>query len=116
MLVCVFSHNFAHETAGAARTRHSLLPLFGGTDRSQQSSGKSCREKANARVATSHRSSPGLTGRPSTPRPLDSIVAVSGILGGFNRSSQHPLYGSLVGIRRGVPPVFSSQGLSGAWC
>src|SRR5713101_4756173 len=35
--------------------------------------------------------------------------------GGFNRSSQHPLYGSLVGIRRGFPPVFSSQGFSGAW-
>ena len=30
MLVCVSSHKFAHETAGAARTRHSLLPLFGG--------------------------------------------------------------------------------------
>ena len=28
MLVCVSSHNFAHETAGAARTRHSLLPSF----------------------------------------------------------------------------------------
>src|SRR5438552_5089727 len=28
MLVCVSSHNFAHETAGAARTRHSLLPLL----------------------------------------------------------------------------------------
>src|SRR5882762_8046005 len=27
MLVCVFSHSLAHETAGAARTRHSLLPL-----------------------------------------------------------------------------------------
>src|SRR5260370_8925242 len=28
MLVCVSSHNFAHETAGAARTRSSLRPLF----------------------------------------------------------------------------------------
>src|SRR5258708_18671086 len=28
MLVCVFSHNLAHETAGAARTRHSPRPLF----------------------------------------------------------------------------------------
>jgi len=26
-----FSHRFAHETAGAARIRHSLLPPFGGT-------------------------------------------------------------------------------------
>src|SRR3982074_1882294 len=30
--------------------------------------------------------------------------------GGFNRSSQHFVYDSLVGIRRGFPPVFSSQG------
>src|SRR5260370_6447787 len=44
MLVCVSSHNFAHETAGAARTRHSLLPLRGRM--SVQTSGKPCREKA----------------------------------------------------------------------
>src|ERR1700754_53895 len=30
MLVCAFTTHFARETAGAARTRHSLLPLFGG--------------------------------------------------------------------------------------
>src|SRR3979409_1873041 len=30
MLVCVFLCNFAHETAGAACTRHSLRPLFSG--------------------------------------------------------------------------------------
>src|SRR6478752_3892336 len=29
MLVCVFCALFAHETAGAACTRHSLLPLLG---------------------------------------------------------------------------------------
>jgi hypothetical protein len=28
MLVCVFYVQFAHETAGAARTRSSLRPLF----------------------------------------------------------------------------------------
>src|ERR1700694_6351779 len=28
MLVCVFLCMFAHETAGAARTRHSLRPLL----------------------------------------------------------------------------------------
>jgi hypothetical protein len=28
MLVCVSLRTFAHETAGAARTRHSLRPLF----------------------------------------------------------------------------------------
>jgi len=30
MLVCVSSHNFAHETAGAARIRHSLFPPLSG--------------------------------------------------------------------------------------
>ena len=30
MLVCVFFAHFAHETAGAASTRHSLRPLFFG--------------------------------------------------------------------------------------
>jgi hypothetical protein len=33
MLVCVFFAQFAHETAGAARTRYSLLPLFEGDGR-----------------------------------------------------------------------------------
>jgi hypothetical protein len=42
-----FAHP-AHETAGAARTRHSLLPLFRGDRPFQQSSGKPCREKADA--------------------------------------------------------------------
>ena len=37
-------------------------------------------------------------------------------LGGFNRSSQHSLYGSLGGIRREFPPVFSSRGFFEAGC
>ena len=45
MLVCAFFVHLAHETAGAARTRHSLLPLLG-RDNEVQTSGKSCREKA----------------------------------------------------------------------
>jgi hypothetical protein len=36
---------FAHETAGAARIRHSLLPHRREND--MQTSGKSCREKAD---------------------------------------------------------------------
>ena len=36
--------------------------------------------------------------------------------GGFNRSSQHSLYGSLGGIRREFPPVFSSRGFFEAGC
>jgi hypothetical protein len=42
MLVCVFLHNFAHETAGAARIRLSLRPLFvEGKEFSLQTSGES---------------------------------------------------------------------------
>src|ERR1700680_2153325 len=49
MLVCVFLHNFAHETAGAARIRLSLRPLFGeGTEFSLQTPGGSRRGNANA--------------------------------------------------------------------
>src|ERR1700722_3405333 len=33
MLVCAFFCAVAHETAGAARIRHSLLPPFGGTNK-----------------------------------------------------------------------------------
>src|SRR5882757_8924726 len=46
MLVCAFLHSFAHETAGAARTRSSLRPSVfrGGTI--QQTSGAASREKA----------------------------------------------------------------------
>jgi hypothetical protein len=36
--------NLAHETAGAARTRHSLLPLFFWEGHELKNSGKSCRE------------------------------------------------------------------------
>ena len=46
MLVCVSSHNFAHETAGAASTRHSLRPLSGRND--LQSPGESRRGNAEA--------------------------------------------------------------------
>jgi hypothetical protein len=40
MLVCATLYTIAHETAGAASTRHSLLPLFRGT-RFMQTSGAS---------------------------------------------------------------------------
>src|SRR5471032_1496281 len=45
MLVCVFSTHFAHGTAGAARIRHSLLPLS--RDDDTQTSGASRRENAD---------------------------------------------------------------------
>jgi len=44
--VQLFLYDFAHETAGAARIRHSLLPpCWGGNDR--QTSGYQCREIAD---------------------------------------------------------------------
>ena len=48
--VCSCAHllvQFAHETAGAARIRHSLLPHLV-RDNDRQTSGNSCREKADA--------------------------------------------------------------------
>ncbi|WP_079565948.1 hypothetical protein [Bradyrhizobium erythrophlei] len=39
MLVCALLHNFARETAGAARTRLSLRPLFEESVKKQQASG-----------------------------------------------------------------------------
>src|SRR6266446_1999289 len=41
----IFVLPFAHGTAGAARIRHSLLPLL--RDNETQTSGKSCRENAD---------------------------------------------------------------------
>jgi len=46
MLVCVFHHLIAHETAGAARIRLSLRPLLFRGCESTQSSGASRREIA----------------------------------------------------------------------
>jgi len=49
MLVCVSLHNLARETAGAARTRLSLRPLFsGGPERTGQTSRETCGEIAKA--------------------------------------------------------------------
>src|SRR5690349_15843348 len=49
MLVCVLFALFAHETAGAASTRHSLLPLLG--DDVLKTSGARCRENAKLHPA-----------------------------------------------------------------
>ena len=47
---------------------------------------------------------------------IEDALSDGGFEGGFNRSSQHFMYGSLGEIRREFPLVFSSQGFSGAWC
>jgi hypothetical protein len=46
---------------------------------------------------------------------LASVMTASGILGGFNRSSQH-FHGSFEVIRREFPLVFSSREFFVAWC
>jgi hypothetical protein len=45
--VCAFLFHFAHETAGAARIRHSLLPLFFRGTTKRKPRAKSCREMAD---------------------------------------------------------------------
>ncbi len=52
MLVCALFTTIAHETAGAARIRHSLRPLFSrGRENYLQTSGASYREIAKVRLA-----------------------------------------------------------------
>jgi hypothetical protein len=66
----------AHETAGAARIRHSLLPHFFEGDNEMKTSGRSCREnadahqlfeKVNSEVGSSHaaRTSTGVRTHPA---------------------------------------------------
>src|ERR1700722_8808424 len=45
MLVCAFFCAVAHETAGAARIRHSLLPPFGGTTKRKPRAGRAARTR-----------------------------------------------------------------------
>src|SRR6478736_3625449 len=51
MLMCALFLPIAHETAGAARIRHSLRPLFSRGRRISYNSGASCRENAMLRPA-----------------------------------------------------------------
>ena len=53
MLVCVSLHTIAHETAGAACTRHSLHPHFRGA-RFIQTSGAICAARTRSRIQWSH--------------------------------------------------------------
>ena len=51
MLVCALSVHIAHETAGAARIRHSLRPLIREGEEFPHNSGASCREIEKLRLA-----------------------------------------------------------------
>jgi hypothetical protein len=88
--VCAFYVHLAHETAGAARTRLSLRPLFLKRARTTQTSGDSRRENDRAYPTAVIACE---SGRSSMPRPLGSRLGVSGIL-------DHPL--SQVMTRRRV--------------
>src|ERR1039458_244279 len=79
MLVCVFSTHFAHETAGAARIRHSLLPLPSRDD-DTQTSGASRREMPTCICCLKFESEIGVTAviarldrRPSIPEAFEII-------------------------------------------
>src|SRR6478736_4058141 len=61
MLVCAFLHTFAHETAGEARTRHSLRPLIGGYGKFDR--------KPRANRAARSRSCAILRAGPNSPAP-----------------------------------------------
>src|SRR3954454_21499440 len=65
MLMCMFLVHVAHETAGAARIRHSLRPLNTEGETICKTSGKSCRENAKLRLAAGQTANtavvPGLT-------------------------------------------------------
>ena len=61
MLVCAFPTTHAHETAGAARTRSSLRPLF--------EEGKEISGKARAHRAARSRTLPSLRGATCPPKP-----------------------------------------------
>src|SRR5687768_5881330 len=66
MLVCAFLPQFAHETAGAARTRSSLRPLtFRGGETKCKTSGASRRENAELCL-------PSLRAKRSNPFFLDT--------------------------------------------
>jgi hypothetical protein len=94
MLVCANCTLLAHETAGAARTRHSLRPLL-------QERGNEI-AKLGQRVPRErlHSSSPGLTGRPSIPEADVIELRVPGVLdtrlrghdglGAGRERAQHP--------------------------
>src|ERR1700747_2340423 len=90
MLVCVSSHNFAHETAGAARTRLSLRPLiFWG--------GVSCTTRAH-RAAGAHRLAWLALGFRSNQRDRRKVVSVAPLIA----SEQRQVFNRCVGANKKI--------------
>src|SRR6185369_17505580 len=85
MLMCALFLPIAHETAGAARIRHSLRPLFGEGVRIPANLGRNAPRECEA-IATSSRPRTGpRSGRRGRDSPWRS-GAVEGIgFGNFNR-------------------------------
>jgi hypothetical protein len=111
MLVCVlYLVPMAHETAGAARIRHSLLPHRGRNDR--QTSGYPCRENANVylvvRQSEKPARRPGQASKASAdPGPIRRGAKVKGSVSGLVEASRATTddrdYGSLRPVRNCAP-------------
>src|ERR1700726_3795086 len=67
MLVCVFFVQLAHETAGAACTRCSLRPLFGGARKFLAKLGRNARRECEG-VSTRHCEEPSRPPKPAFGR------------------------------------------------
>jgi hypothetical protein len=83
MLVCAFFTHFAHETADAARIRHSLLPPFGGTTKRKPRAGRAARTRTRIcclKFAVDTNAKPML--KIVSRDPDRNIIASAGKLGG----------------------------------
>src|ERR1700686_1198071 len=85
MLVCAFLHNFARETAGAARTRLSLRPLFEVGGKKQQTPGET--RRGIAKVWLNSCSPDGAQRNPG-PAEEESRIALRSIRATRLRDSQ----------------------------
>src|SRR6266576_517278 len=101
MLVCVFLYTIACETAGAARTRLSLRPLvlIEGGNRRKARAHRAARSRGCVCDTRCLKIESADTYR-ARMRHIPHVVIARldrATQGGFNRSSQHFVYGLLVG-------------------
>src|SRR2546423_14342441 len=91
MLVCVFFAQFAHETAGAARTRYPLLPPFEGDGR-RISSGRAAPASVDARPGFPYLAPLAGRGRPAKRSEAGRVRGLSAQSVFVERGpSPHPL-------------------------
>jgi hypothetical protein len=84
----------AHETAGAASTRHSLRPLLDGRNDFAKLGHRAARTLTHIQL-----SSPGLTGRPSIPEAAVIEPRRRGVLDTRLRGYDDPLFGEWTATR-----------------